>query len=349
MNTHKVLSLTLAVALLTAAQASALDTFRGIVKDQASIGQPDNTHISPSMDRVDHKWHIDLEDNFNAYPTRSFGDYTAARSVGDPLAGSFVDTHRIGFVPPTENDPQTGQVWNQGALPGHSDHGHWGATGFGATDYVLSADHGGSVHRATGTGVGIVCNDWRVSEGLGDDYLYEVTAVVGAGADNHLTMGYMHDEDVYALDGNGNPNNLLDSRFGSLVLDVHRGGENDENIFWEVQWDINGARPGTGTNLLADASGNAVQVGLEEELRLILGWNDVPDTWDAWLEVAGQMFQLDGGDLGAPISVFGVAFQTGGTGTYVTGHLAAVPEPASGLLMLAGLAGLTGMRRWRRR
>ena len=304
MNTHKVLSLTLAVALLTAAQASALDTFRGIVKDQASIGQPDNTHISPSMDRVDHKWHIDLEDKFNAYPTRSFGDYTAARSVGDPLAGSFVDTHRIGFVPPTENDPQTGQVWNQGALPGHSDHGHWGATGFGATDYVLSADHGGSVHRATGTGVGIVCNDWRVSEGLGDDYLYEVTAVVGAGADNHLTMGYMH----------------------------------DENIFWEVQWDINGARPGTRTKLLADASGNAVQVGLEEELRLILGWNDVPDTWDAWLEVAGQMFQLDGGDLGAPISVFGVAFQTGGTGTYVTGHLAAVPEPTSGLLMLAGLA-----------
>ena len=82
MNTHKVLSLTLAVALLTAAQASALDTFRGIVKDQASIGQPDNTHISPSMDRVDHKWNIDLEDNFNAYPTRSFG----------PVRFTFFDT-----------------------------------------------------------------------------------------------------------------------------------------------------------------------------------------------------------------------------------------------------------------
>ena len=89
-------------------------------------------------------------------------------------------------------------------------------------------------------------------------------------------------------------------------------------------------------------------MGLEEELRLILGWNDVPNTWDAWLEVAGQMFELDSGNLGAPISVFGVGFETAGTGTFVTGHLAAVPEPGAAALMLIGLAGVSGWRVRRR-
>jgi hypothetical protein len=60
------------------------------------------------------------------------------------------------------------------------------------------------------------------------------------------------------------------------------------------------------------------------------------------------MIQLDGGNLGAPISVFGVGFETGGTGTFVTGHLSAVPEPASGLLLLLGLAEVIGWRGWRR-
>jgi len=243
-------------------------------------------------------------------------------------------------VPPTENNPQTGQVWNEGYLPGYAGQGQW----FGSTDYVLSADHGGSVHRATGTGSGIVCNPWRVMPGLGDDYLYEVTAVLGTGDENHLTIGYMEDAAVFG----GGGNSLLASEFGQLVLDVRRTGPNDEHILWEVQWDLNGGRPGSGQQLLEDANGNAINVGLEEELRLILGWNDVPNTWEAWLEVAGQMIQLDGGNLGGPITVFGVGFETAGTGTFVTGHLSAVPEPASGLLMLIGLAGISGWRRRRR-
>jgi len=243
-------------------------------------------------------------------------------------------------VPPTETNPQTNQGWLLGDLPDSAGQGRW----FGSTDYVLSAEHGGSVHRGSGTGPGIVCNQWRVMPGLGDDYLYEVTAVLGTGAENHLTIGYMEDAAVFG----GGANSLFDSEFGQLVLDVRRTGPKDEHIQWEVRWDINGARPGSEPHVLEDANGKAFRVGLEEELRLILGWNDVPNTWDAWLEVAGQMFELDGGNLGAPISVFGVGFETGGTGTFVTGHLAAVPEPASGLLMLVGLAGVSGWR-WRRR
>jgi len=342
MNTRQTLALALAVAFATASQTSALETFRGIQKDQASVGLPDNRHSSPSMDRINDEWYVDIQDNFGQYPSTQFGApaNTRSRTWGDPLMDTFVDTHRIGFVPPTETD-ENGNPWADGELPDTSTHGMWHGTEL-AGDYVLSDMYGGSVRRLTGNGTAVVCTDWAVTDGLGDDYLYEATVILGDGADNHLTMGFMGDESLFETNANGNTNDLRNSPFGQLVLDVERDGQ---QIDWEVSWDIDGARPRfSGT--LTGANGDPLAVGANEELRLMLGWDDQPNTWDAWVEVAGQMFNLvdDIADLGAPIEVFGVAFQTDGTDTYITGHLAAIPEPGTGVLMALGMISCLAVR-----
>jgi hypothetical protein len=259
---------------------------------------------------------IDIKDNFQR---------------DGQLSGSEADELQIGFVPPYEGVP-LGELTGEAAEA----HGRW-LPELG-TEYQTSSADGGRAYRATGEGVAIAYLPWRVEPQLGDDYLIELTASVAAG--EMVSLGYLGDIATHGSAAG------LAGRLGQLVLDIERGtGDNADQLSWTLRWEQNGNASGTTTAAEGD------------ELVLQLGWRDNrngKDDFDAWLKTSTGFEQLLGGNMDAAIDVFHVGFEVkdadptdlfgDGTGSYITSYTAAVPEPQTAILLLAGIVVNLGCR-----
>ena len=169
---------------------------------------------------------------------------------------------------------------------------------------------------------GVAVQPWRVLPGMGVGYLAEATATVAEG--ESVIIGFAGDP-ASASD------NLLDGEYGQLVLGVER--VDADSVSWQVKWDTD--------------NGFSVTGGVEDnvgsgELRLQLAWDELNNTFDAWLDdtpLSGiQSMGLSG------ISTHAIAFQLTGGVSSISNFTTAIPEPSTCLLMLMGIIGLTSYR-----
>ena len=315
MTTNKSKFIAAVAAIVVAGMAAGASAweFRGIELDQGG-----NALIAPTLERgsIQNKpYYVDVSDSF---------------SRDGNLANSQSDGWQVGFVPPAENLPSGPLSAGYDAL-----HGQWMSSH--ANEYMTSTTNGGRVQRATGDGVSVTCLPWVVEEGLGDFYHIEMTANVAEG--ESVQLGYFGDINEFgAAQG-------LAGELGQLVLGIERGsGTESEELTWTVSWDMEGNRQ----QFSATYSDN-VPVG--EEIKLQLGWLDDNangnDLFDAWLETSNGNTRLAEGNMATDIDVFGIGFEFSGTGSYGTGFAAAVPEPATGGLLMFGMIGLVGATRRR--
>lgn len=278
-------------SLITLANAS--ETFNGIPLDQ-----DDNFHRA-HVYGADDSWYVDIRDQFDR---------------DGLLLRSFMDTNRIGFVPPSESfsfDPNLIGQW------------------MGSDDYLVN---NGSVSRTTSDSVAIACAPWRVTSDLGDFYLIELDANV---ADSEsVRLGYFGDVSVHdPTEG------LLDGAIGQLILDITRDGD---DLNWTINWaaaDPADSKPFFAGSLF-DVTG---------PINLQLGWNEDDHSFDAWLTSESDAYHLAAGGMGHNIDVFGVGFELTGTNSTVDTFLAAVPEPNSvSSIALIGLLSILKVARRRK-
>lgn len=280
--------------------------FRGIPLGPANFGNTLRT-----------EWWIDQEDPF-------FG-HTAFL----PIVGTKVNGISRGLVAPYENDPNTGNPVPLGPLTGDAlaVSGRW----MGSSDYLYNGV--GSVFRnSSNDDTQVVCLPWRITPGLGDQYLIASDVLIAAG--ESFRMSFMGDFGTF-----GNADGLMNGGFGQLTAEFTRGtGAQSGFVFTTVAWhdEVNGVQTVT-TNF------NSAE---NDILNLQLGWSDVADDFDL---VLGDGFGpgLDrpilSGQLMNPIDVFGIGFQLSGPNSEVSNFLAAVPEPSTYALMGIGLVGLIGV------
>ena len=240
-------------------------------------------------------WFIDIEDQFGG---------------SGSLENREADTRQVGFVPPRLTNPDNGNgAIDSGFLSGTLEelHGRWVGTG----DYLVN---GGKVSLDSGSGTGgIAYLPWAVMN-FGDDYLVEAHATIPVGSSARI--GFTGDPASAS-------NDLMDGEFGQIALDVTRDSEDTGT--YEVVWDT-----ATGSGVASD-SGVVTLPGSDSELRIQLAWNEITNTFDAW---------LDNTSLGG-ITALGNDIQVRGTGlqlingSAITNFRNAVPEPSTfGLLMI---------------
>ena len=304
MRTQHFTTLTMIVLLATAVNSVKAEEdihFRGVVKDQGG-NVIDKANGSNAMNG--RTWYVDVQDNFD--------------SRSGALAGSEADTWQVGFVPPTDTRNSEG-LNAQGPLSGvlADEHGRWVGDG----SYLVE---GGQVRLSDDASDNAVATlPWRVAPDLGDDYLVEANMTVAAGESG--IIGFTGDA--------ANTNGLMDGEYGQLALQVSRSSSDPTEVSWQVNWDVDEA-PGFKTE------GDVITVP-EGEIRLQLAWNEVMNTFDAWLDNT----QLSQGTLGqSGISVHALAFQLVGGGSRINSAIGAIPEPSSMVLMAVGLIGLLGYR-----
>ena len=272
--------------------------------------QGNNLLFSDSLDRLTlsgKPFYIDVRDQF-------------ARD--GQLDGSDADSLQIGFVPPANGAPL-------GALTGAmaDSHGRWVDS---SGDYVSTSADGGRVRRATGNGNAVASTPWRVDPVYGDYYHIEMSAMVAAG--ETVTIGYLGDPAL---------GQTLDSNLGQLTFELTRGLSSLANqLTWTVAWDNNGLRQSL-TNTLTVPEGDV--------LNMQLGWLEkMPnDTFDAWLGSSLGNTRLVQGNMGTAIDVHAVGFELSGTGSWIGGFTAEVPEPATGTIGLILTLGALAMLRRR--
>lgn len=232
------------------------------------------------------------------------------------LNGSDVDSHDHGFVPPRAGVP-AGQL--NAALSQEA--GRW--TG---SDHLSIA--GGSVSNI-GDGVAVASVNWLVEPTLGDDYLVEADAKIAIG--ETVQIGYLGSAD------------LENARIGQLALGIKR--LDDFTLQWNVSWDDEGQQQVFSSRLVTSTNTT------EETLRLQLGWQDLRngnDLFDAWLGTPDGNTRLAQGNMLAALDVTDVGFLLDGNGSAIDSFTAAVPEPATGINMLAGMLVLAGLVRRRK-
>ena len=292
--------LLIAVSLLSSGVSASDWEFRGIPLREGT------EFLSPAFDRGSSYW-TDMSDSFNRNGRLGLSD---------------VDGDQVGFVPPVTDLPVP-----SGPLTGDlaDEHGRWMPP---HGDYVTSTEHGGSVRRANGSGIAVACLPWHVISGLGDRYMIEMDAVVAVG--ESVTIGYFGD-----ITQTGSAQGL-NGDLGQLILEVERSAAAPDEVTWTIEWDLNGNRQQVVSTLDAP---------VDEEMRLQLAWDDLKrsgnDLFDAWIATSdGNNRRLAQGTMGTAIDVFGVGFEIEGTGSYITGFAAAVPEPTAGCLFGFGILGL---------
>lgn len=301
------------------AQATAQGTFRGLQLDQGN-----NLIYEPVLDRT-HPWFVDVVDNFTTYTDQTFEGQLFSRDLTHPLAGTYVDGLRIGFVPPTAGLPD-------GPLTGTAAEavGRW--MGGGSPQYVFDSAHGGSLARTSAGSVALACINWRVTPGLGNAYLLEMGVDLAQG--ESATVGYFGDIGVH-----GNSLSLLDGPLGQLAFGLERGtGGNSTRYDWTISW-WEGATQQTATGTVFLTTGDPI--------TLQLGWEDGSNSrYDAWIETTAASFRVWQDTMQDPIDVFAIGLELSGTQSKITDFLAAVPEPPTGLLAV-GSAVLSGLFRRR--
>ena len=258
-------------------------------------------------------YYYDLTDDFNRDST---------------LVDTKVDGYQIGYVPPFQFDPNTGEPVPDGPLAGLAEqlNGQW----MGSRDYVTSSVDDGFVSRSTGIGPAVTCLPWRVHATLGKQYLVEMTAEVALG--ETVRLGYFGDVNEFGT-AQG-----LDGQLGQLILGLTRVDE--DTVTWEVAWDDNGQR--------VTATGAPLTSAVDEQIRFQLAWDDIRsgnDTLSAWVETGQGNINVLAQNMNTEIDVFGAGFELSGTGSRVFDFVTAVPEPTGLLTTLCGLIWFAGIRR----
>lgn len=279
--------------------------FRGIPREQVNAFGS-NRIESPVLTRAENDFYVDIEDSF---------------SRNGVLSGSLADTRISQLVAPFDGVPPG---WLGGAALDVA--GRWE----GSTDYVV-AD--GKLQRSSGAGIGVTHMPWRVTEGLGDDYLLEITAVVADG--ETARVGYLGDPSL-------GTDLSLESDLAELIMSVTR--LDGTNLEWAVSWNMDDGSRQRFSSFMTTPSDTT-----GEEIRLQLGWEDIMgtnnDLFDAWLETSSGNTQLLAGNMATSIDVHALGLELTGPESYVVGYRASVPEPSSLGLAFIGLVGLFGLRR----
>ena len=287
------------LAMFSTANARDMWQFRGVDRSQLnSDGIPNQFHAEP-LNRQLRDYYIDIEDNFNR---------------NGLLSGSRVDTHATQLVPPSPDVPR-------GPLTGLAleNHGLWEGGNYVVENGRISGD-------------GVASIGWFVEDGLGDDYLLELSAVVAEGGT--ARFGYL---------GERQSDRSINSDLSELGMSITR--RSGTELEWSVSWNMDdGSRQDFSSTLVTQTDTTG------EEVRLQLGWKDViassNDLFDAWIETSEGASRLLAGNMATSIDVQAIGLELEGEGVYATNFRAAVPEPTSlGLGFIAFIGLLSTCRR----
>ncbi len=282
--------------------------FRGIPLEQTDSTGESNRFNSPALGG--REFYADVADLFSQL------------GRDGELVGTRADTRVLGLVAPRDGVPL-------GPLTGDAAEiaGRWR----GHSDYIVS---NGQVRRATGEGIAITHFPWRVTEGLGDDYLLEMSSVVVAG--ETVRLGYLGDTDVIGMESG------LGGDIGELLLGIER--IDGTQLKWSVAWNMDDGSRQEFSSFL-----NTPHDSTGEEIKLQLGWTDIfdssDDLFDAWLETSAGNTQLLSGNMSTEIDVHSAGFELTGLESFVTAFRTAVPEPCTCFLSLIGFIGVLALRR----
>ncbi len=287
--------------LLATANAQSTSQFRGVDRSQINDHGVSNRITAEPLNRPAMDFYVDIEDTF---------DRTG------PLSGSSVDTHLHQLVAPSfgvPDGPLTGESLSQV--------GRWSGGSY-------------TVNNGRLTGSGVASLPWAVPAGLGDDYLIEMSAVIGQG--ETARFGYLGESD--------SPNSTIDSDLAELGLSVTRLSGTE--LEWSVAWNME-----DGTRQDFTSTFTTPENSSGKEIQLLLGWEDVMtsnnDLFDAWIGTSQGRSRLLAGNMASSIDVRSIGLEIDGAATYVTNFRAAVPEPNSLGLAFIAIAGLFGVCRLR--
>ena len=286
------------LVMLSSANAQDSWQFRGVDRSQLNSEGIPNQFSAEPLNRQLRDFYTDLEDSFHR---------------SGPLAGSRTDTHTAQLVAPFAGVPR-------GTLTGLAleNHGLWSGG-----DYFV--DNG----RISGSGTASL--GWFVDEGLGDDYLLEMSAVIAEGGT--ARFGYL---------GEANSSRPLNSDLAELGMSITRVSATE--LEWSVSWNMDdGSRQDFSSTLTTQTDTT------DEAIRLQLGWEDVAasnnDLFDAWIETSEGNSRLLAGNMATSIDVQAIGLELEGEGVFATNFRAAVPEPTSLGLAFIAFIGLLGTRR----
>lgn len=291
------------IFLVAASNVEAGTTFRGINNLQHNGNGATNDFVTPVLNRAI-PFHIDVFDGF--------GQSGAIDGTRDETGDGF----QVSFVPTNESVP-VGVV--------DSNAGIWSAD----SDYQAS---GGRLSRSSGEGSALATLPWRVTPGLGDDYLIAADVMVADG--ESVSLAYL---------GSGGGSDL-DGALGQLVVELIRSGD---TIDYVVDW-FSAANPGGGV-VRPSSSGSlsALAADLDDGVRLTLGWMDTitdQDLFDLYVSTGGGVDLRVSGSMGLAIDVDAVGLSITGTESYFDSFTAAVPEPTSAMMMVLGMLALIGLQ-----
>jgi hypothetical protein len=300
-RTNTLIALSMMIFLVAISNVEAGTTFRGIDKLQFNqISGANNDLVSPVLDRAI-PFHIDVFDGFG----RS-GDLNNTRDVSG-------EGFHVSFVPTSEN-VAVGEVDTAAGI--------WSAD----LDYQTN---NGTLSRTAGSTQALASVPWRVTPGLGDDYLVAADVVVADGSSVSL---------AYLGAGTGSD---LDSAIGQLVVELTRTGD---TINYVVDWFS--ANNAGGSVRPHSEPASLLAADLAAGVKVELGWKDMAngqDVFDLYVassEAAGRV----SGSMGLAIDVHGVGLELTDAASYFDSFTAAVPEPTSGVLMALGMLSLLGLR-----
>ena len=304
-RTSTLIALSAVIFMVTSTNIQAGTTFRGVQKFQTNGNGANNDLVSPVLDR-DTPFHIDVFDGF--------GRSAALDNSRDNSGDGF----HVGLVPTADGSVAFGDA--------DANSGIWTA----GSEY--SAD-GGSLSRG-GSDQSLAILPWRVSPGLGDDYLVAADITIGIGSTVNL---------AYAGADNGSSD--LSSALGQLVVALTR--TDATTIQYVLDW-FTGVDPQSGDALRVSPLSSpgdlvALQADLDDGISVQLGWKDRmngDDLYDLYVDAGNGSNARITGSMGVGIDVHSIAIELADANAYVDSVTAAVPEPTSGLLMLLGLVSI---------
>lgn len=275
--------------------------FRGIDRVQFNSAGDSNVFPTPVLNRE--TMFADVEDKF---------DRTGM------LDNTLADTHINQFITTKDRDVEPGPLPEAEAYFA----GRW------FSDTLVTSSKKVSTGAASR---GYAYQHWSVGEGVGDDYLVEVSAMVESG--DTALVGFLGDPEAGNYDS-------IDSALGELTASMTR--IDGMNIEWAVSWNMDDGTRQTFSSILTtpnDTTG--------EDLKLQLGWKDTvnqDDLFNAWLETSTGNTELLSGNMATRIDVRSLGIELQGEESHISHFRVAVPEPSSFGLGMLGLLGVLSLR-----